>query len=94
MIALGDITEKFLRFFGITKERVQAATGKKDCGCAKRQAAMNQWGYRWQHWLMQLMGLFRNRLQAMFRSVSSRRLRIAAHHLEMAVRALLSSRRA
>jgi hypothetical protein len=52
MLALGDITERCLRFFGITKERVQAVTGKKDCGCAKRQAAMNQWGYRRQYRLM------------------------------------------
>jgi len=48
MLALGDITERLLRFFGITKERVQAATGKKPCGCAKRQEAMNKWGFRWQ----------------------------------------------
>jgi hypothetical protein len=49
MLALGDITERCLRFFGITKERVQAVNGKKDCGCAKRQAAMNRWGYVWQY---------------------------------------------
>jgi hypothetical protein len=48
MIALGDITEKALTSVGITKDRVQAVTGKKDCGCQERQEAMNAWGYRWQ----------------------------------------------
>jgi hypothetical protein len=58
MLALGDMAEQCLRFFGVTKERVQGITGRKDCGCAKRQAAMNEWGYRLQerlflpiHWL-------------------------------------------
>jgi hypothetical protein len=49
MLAFGDTAERCLRFFGITKERVQAVTGKEDCGCAKRQAAMNRWGYVWQY---------------------------------------------
>ena len=52
MIALGDITERALTSVGITKERVQAVTGKKDCGCRKRQEAMNAWGYRWQNQIL------------------------------------------
>ena len=45
-MALGDIVERVLRLFGITKERVQAATGTQDCGCQKRQAALNKAGYK------------------------------------------------
>jgi hypothetical protein len=32
-----------LSAIGITKERVSAAVGG-DCGCSKRQDAMNEWG--------------------------------------------------
>jgi len=46
MLAVGDIAERVLRFFGITKERVQVVTGRRDCGCAKRQAAINEAGFR------------------------------------------------
>jgi hypothetical protein len=62
MIALGDTTERFLRSFGITKERVQAVTGKP-CGCKKRQEAMNIWGYRVQQRLFRPMAWFINRWQ-------------------------------
>jgi hypothetical protein len=40
--------EKMLVRVGITKEQVQAWTRVKDCGCAKRQQWLNQWGYRQQ----------------------------------------------
>jgi hypothetical protein len=46
---LGDIVAAGLDAVGITKERVQAvasAVGVKDCGCAKRQAALNRLGER------------------------------------------------
>jgi hypothetical protein len=46
---LGDRVASGLAKFGITKERAQAvasAVGIKDCGCAGRQAALNQAGYR------------------------------------------------
>ena len=42
---LGDIVAAGLSSVGITKERVQRvanAVGIKDCGCAKRQAALNR----------------------------------------------------
>lgn len=42
---LGDIVAAGLSAVGITKERVQRvanAVGVKDCGCAKRQAALNR----------------------------------------------------
>ena len=44
---LGDMVAAGLDAIGVTKERVQAvasAVGVKDCGCAKRQAALNRLG--------------------------------------------------
>lgn len=44
---LGDMVASGLASVGITKERVQAvasAVGVKDCGCGKRQAALNKLG--------------------------------------------------
>lgn len=46
---LGDYVAKALSAVGITKERAQAvanAVGVNDCGCAKRQAALNDLGRR------------------------------------------------
>lgn len=40
MRGLGDLVERGLSAVGITKQRVRNMTGK-DCGCAKRQAALN-----------------------------------------------------
>lgn len=43
---LGDMVADGLAAVGITKARVQAvasAVGIEDCGCTKRQAAMNAW---------------------------------------------------
>ena len=42
---LGDMVASALSAVGITKERVSAAIGKP-CGCAKRQAALNELGRR------------------------------------------------
>jgi hypothetical protein len=42
---LGDMVAAGLAAVGITKERVSAAIGR-DCGCAKRQAALNEFGKR------------------------------------------------
>lgn len=44
---LGDMVASGLAAVGITKERAQAvasAVGVKDCGCKKRQAALNKLG--------------------------------------------------
>jgi hypothetical protein len=49
MLRIGDLLERILRLAGITKERVQAVAGVEDCGCAKRQELLNQFGYRVQH---------------------------------------------
>ena len=46
---LGDLVADGLSAVGITKERAQAvasAVGIKDCGCGKRQAALNAVGKR------------------------------------------------
>ena len=91
MLALGDITERCLRFFGITKERVSAIAGK-DCGCKKRQQVMNDAGYRWQYALQRpyyrLIEWFSN---VRYRLQSSR-LRLSARFAWMAVRVLFYGR--
>ena len=43
---LGDMVAAGLSAVGITPERVSAALGVKDCGCKKRQAALNALGRR------------------------------------------------
>lgn len=43
---LGDIVAAGLSAVGVTPERVSAALGVKDCGCKKRQAALNRLGAR------------------------------------------------
>lgn len=42
---LGDMVAGALTAIGITKERVSALVGR-DCGCAKRQAALTELGRR------------------------------------------------
>jgi hypothetical protein len=92
MLALGDITERCLRYFGITKERVQAVTGKEDCGCAKRQAAMNQWGYRWQYRLMLPYYWLREKLNLSLQTQALTRLWMAGRYISMAFRVLFYGR--
>ena len=41
---LGDRLASALESIGITKARVSAALGVKDCGCSKRQSALNALG--------------------------------------------------
>lgn len=89
MIALGDITERFLRLFGITKDRVRAITGRQDCGCAKRQTAMNEWGYRWQGRLLMPVHWLRYRWQILRVGKAAMRLRMARRYLWMACRVLI-----
>lgn len=43
---LGDAVGAVLGAVGITPERVAKATGKRDCGCGKRKAALNRVGRR------------------------------------------------
>lgn len=88
MLALGDITERCLRFFGITKERVQTVFRTEDCGCAKRQAAMNQWGYRWQGLLFIPAYGFRKSWRSIVHGRTAIRLKVAGSYARMAVRAL------
>jgi hypothetical protein len=47
-VAVGDLVETMLTAIGVTKERVQAWTLAKDCGCKKRQQWLNRWGYEQQ----------------------------------------------
>jgi hypothetical protein len=95
MIALGDIVARCLALFGVTKERVQAVAGK-DCGCAKRQAAMNDWGYRWQYRMMfpfywaRSVPLYwlRMRWARAMQGPFGSRLIVATHYMRMAFRVL------
>lgn len=48
MLAFGDLLEWCLRAVGITKDRVSRWTGRADCGCPERQAALNRWGFLFQ----------------------------------------------
>ena len=43
-VGLGDMVAAGLEAIGITKARVSAALGVKDCGCGKRQEALNALG--------------------------------------------------
>lgn len=88
MIALGDTTERFLKLFGITKERVQAVTGKP-CGCKKRQEAMNVWGYRFQQRLHLPMAWLINRWQFVKYSQPAMRFTEAAGYFRIGFRVLL-----
>jgi hypothetical protein len=92
MIALGDTTERFLRSFGITKERVQAIT-RKPCGCKKRQEAMNLWGYRVQQRLFRPMAWFVNRWQFVKYSPAVMRIAESARYFRMGFRILFTGRR-
>jgi hypothetical protein len=47
-VAVGDLVERMLTGIGISKTRVQQWLRVKDCGCAKRQRWLNQWGYKQQ----------------------------------------------
>ena len=95
MIAIGDAAERALRFIGITKERVSAIAGR-DCGCKKRQQAMNEAGYVWQGRLIVLFRRvlyyreeLRNRWQSIRYGQFGRRLYMARRYLWMAWRALI-----
>ena len=54
-VAVGDLVETMLTSVGITKERVQAWTRTKDCGCKKRQTWLNQWGFEKQEQVERLL---------------------------------------
>ena len=47
-IAVGDLVETMLTRIGISKDRVRQWLRVKDCGCAKRQRWLNQWGFKQQ----------------------------------------------
>ena len=98
MIAIGDLTEQALRFIGITKERVTAITGR-DCGCKKRQEAMNEAGYVWQgrlltpiRWFLCYREKLQNRWQRIRYARLWRRCSMSGHYLSMAFRVLFYGR--
>jgi hypothetical protein len=87
MVALGDVVERVLRFFGITKTLVQSVVG--ECGCNKRQSALNQWGYRWQYKMLVPFYWVLQQLHRVRHSTLAMRLWLAWYHLRMAVRSLI-----
>ena len=92
MIALGDIAERCLRSFGITKERVSEIAGTRDCGCEKRQAALNQLGYAWQRRAMLPYYWAREKWIIAWYAGSLSRLRVASTHICIAMRVLVCGR--
>jgi hypothetical protein len=54
-VAVGDLVERMLTGVGISKTRVQQWLRVKDCGCAKRQRWLNQWGYKQQDRIERLL---------------------------------------
>jgi hypothetical protein len=54
-VAVGDLVERMLTGIGISKARVQQWLRVKDCGCAKRQKWLNQWGYKQQDRIERLL---------------------------------------
>jgi hypothetical protein len=54
-VAVGDLVERMLTGIGISKVRVQQWLRVKDCGCAKRQKWLNQWGYKQQDRIERLL---------------------------------------
>jgi hypothetical protein len=54
-VAVGDLVERMLTSVGISKARVQQWLRVKDCGCAKRQKWLNQWGYKQQDKIERLL---------------------------------------
>ncbi|NCU85313.1 MAG: hypothetical protein EBV57_04820 [Betaproteobacteria bacterium] len=54
-IAVGDLVERMLTGIGISKDRVRQWLRVKDCGCAKRQRWLNQWGYKQQDKIERLL---------------------------------------
>jgi hypothetical protein len=54
-VAVGDLVERMLTGLGISKARVQQWLRVKDCGCAKRQKWLNQWGYAQQDRIERLL---------------------------------------
>lgn len=94
MIAIGDVAERVLRLIGITKERVTAVAGR-DCGCKKRQQAMNEAGYVWQGRLLvpvrrvvEYCEKLRKKWQNIRYTQAGQRLQMAGRHLWIAGRVL------
>jgi hypothetical protein len=54
-VAVGDLVERMLTSVGISKTRVQQWLRVEDCGCAKRQKWLNQWGYKQQDRIERLL---------------------------------------
>lgn len=88
MIAIGDKIERLLAACGITKELVRAVTAGKDCGCQKRQEAMNAWGFRIQSRVLYAAQWISHRWQIVRYGRAAMRLSASWHHLKMAVRVL------
>jgi len=88
MIAIGDVVAAVLTACGVTKPRVQRVTGK-ECGCTKRQEALNRMGYAWQR--SAIVALYRvlGRLEVLRMSPYGRRVCVAWYHLRQAAKALI-----
>lgn len=88
MLAIGDTVAAVLSACGLTKARVHQVTGK-DCGCTKRQEALNRIGYAWQRSIVLAFYRTVGRLEMLRMSPYGRRLFVAAYHLRMAAKSLV-----
>jgi len=91
MFHLGDSIARMLSSVGITKELAGRVAGK-DCGCSRRQEAMNQVGFRWQIAAM-LAFVWVSYYFSKFRSLPFwSRLRVSCRFFSMALRVLVLGR--
>lgn len=55
MVAVGDAVAAGLAAVGITPKLVQQVTGVQDCGCKKRQSALNEAGFAIQRAVVEMV---------------------------------------
>ena len=77
---------------GITKERITSLSGAKDCGCKKRQEAMNRYGFLLQHWIFYPVLLAQQGWHGVRMNPFWGRLRLFFLHIRIAVRIVLLGR--
>lgn len=91
MMKLGDTVENVLSSVGITEERIKAITGK-DCGCKKRKAALNLYGFHAQRRNAAIKEAIRSKIRAVRSYRPPYRFRSAWRHVKKAVAALLGAK--
>jgi hypothetical protein len=91
MARLGDFVAACLEGVGITKARASRVLGR-DCGCAKRQENMNQWGDSMQLRIAQVLHVARFAWQTIRHNRITARIEIFLRLQKMAFSSLFFSR--